>query len=1313
MKKRIFSLFLAVAMLIMLVPSVMAEETSVQEIRYEQYFGSYTPTSPNTVASGVLKLACVEENDEKVTKTEQIDITEIADDIVEISFKMLPVKLGGNKAKFYFQLLNGSNPALQLIAEAPSNSSKYDLYIGSTKILSNNTEGETEKLTHLESDSFDSSKFNEIKITMNRTSEKLFVYINGEDITPDGGYDITDFGSGCKFKDYGIKRIRMYYNSSASTPDQFMYIDDLVIKATKSISYTPSELCMDFNASMNYEGEKPKLVISNGTDNKYLGQKIKVSLKNEADDVTEVGEAAAIKVSGAGGNDTASFSFTEEVELSNGWYYVNVDRYIDGAKKGDSVSKKIYVATNAQLEALPDAFSNLENDADAENTVKNNLPCFLSEEEIAELLPEDDEVTAQANLAFITDYFKACDEELETITQVQTEFAKAKVFLKLKNAQSQTEVKSALNEGGYLNAYIENSVFIENENEFFTHFETKRTESALLSDEDINYALRYAIAMTSINAAEETEIEGVVAEFNDVFDLDLTKITSDNKAEIYPVLFNQGYTSLATLQSDWRVTVAAIAEPVQYAQLPPELRYEENFESYILSSNSTQPIELTDGALKISCTTAGKGNEKIALTDNDGKEIVVTDDIVEFNIKMLPVETNGIKAQFIIQLLNGNNELLAMYVNGKSTGKYSFVLKGGNTIQDVMAEHLETDVFDASKFNDIKIVMNRITEKMYLYVNGILVSERTATDAFKTNGIKQIKMQYYDSSTDPNQFMYVDDIRINAVPRASYLASELCMDFNASMNYDETPYKLVLDGTDSKYLAQSMKILMDSDEIGESAVIKAQNSDNALFSFEKDISSSSGWVEIASDRYIGGEKKGDSIIKKIYIASTQEVSALTTDFSNLENDADAQETVEENIKIFLSEDEINELFPKSGDVLTVQGQKNLEFVTSCFVERAKTTTYTKVCDVQKDFAKVKVYLNLKNASAQSEVRTVLEEGGYLSEYLENEVFKKNESAFFNHFEIKRAECAKNLVSDESINNALRYAIAMTSLNASQRSGVQGIVESYNDIFNLDLSKITSDNADEIYPALYNKGYTSLTALQSDWTGATGEIPEEEEDTTLPEEEEKDYSGGGGSGGGGSMKTDKIPTLAPEIEPPKDLVIKEGLKDIEAHWAQKEIKTLYDLKIVNGFEDGSFRPDSTLTRAEIAVMLTRILPEGEEKNVAQFSDVLPTHWYYSAVTKAASAGIVMGADGKFSPDDSITREQLSVMIFRAIGAENTNASLSFADGGEISDYAKEAVAYLCAQSIISGYEDKTFKPKNTATRAEAAKLLCALLDTLSE
>jgi uncharacterized protein YjdB len=173
----------------------------------------------------------------------------------------------------------------------------------------------------------------------------------------------------------------------------------------------------------------------------------------------------------------------------------------------------------------------------------------------------------------------------------------------------------------------------------------------------------------------------------------------------------------------------------------------------------------------------------------------------------------------------------------------------------------------------------------------------------------------------------------------------------------------------------------------------------------------------------------------------------------------------------------------------------------------------------------------------------------------------------------------------------------------------------------------------------------------------------------------------------------------------------NLKDISNHWAEKNIQEAVGKGIVNGYQDGTFRPNQSVTRAEFAVMLMNSLqPQGEGATLT-FADTGDIGgWAQKAVAQAVQAGIVQGyEDGSFRPNAQITRAEMAVMLAKAAGLKvEATAETGFDDESEVPVWSKGAVAALKQQKLIEGKSGNEFAPAGLTTRAEAVTVLLKML-----
>ncbi len=171
-----------------------------------------------------------------------------------------------------------------------------------------------------------------------------------------------------------------------------------------------------------------------------------------------------------------------------------------------------------------------------------------------------------------------------------------------------------------------------------------------------------------------------------------------------------------------------------------------------------------------------------------------------------------------------------------------------------------------------------------------------------------------------------------------------------------------------------------------------------------------------------------------------------------------------------------------------------------------------------------------------------------------------------------------------------------------------------------------------------------------------------------------------------------------------------LKDIDNHWAKEYIEYGVEKGYINGYEDGTFRPNGSVTRAEFSKMINSATKISATKNIT-FSDVESKSWFYNDIRKAVYAGYVGGyEDGTFRPNNLISRQEAAVILYRISVPTDKRANLNeFGDGDVIASWAKDAVSAVVAKGYISGDENKNFTPTQHLTRAQAAKLICEFVD----
>lgn len=178
-------------------------------------------------------------------------------------------------------------------------------------------------------------------------------------------------------------------------------------------------------------------------------------------------------------------------------------------------------------------------------------------------------------------------------------------------------------------------------------------------------------------------------------------------------------------------------------------------------------------------------------------------------------------------------------------------------------------------------------------------------------------------------------------------------------------------------------------------------------------------------------------------------------------------------------------------------------------------------------------------------------------------------------------------------------------------------------------------------------------------------------------------------------------------------------DIQGHKNQKEIEELAARMVINGKDENSFEPNSTMTRAEFASVITRGLGLSGI-NSAVFSDVTENDWFFETVNTAYSYGIVNGiSDTEFNPVGTITREEAAVMIARSAVLCGMNTEMNesairntlseFSDYTTVSDWAAGSMAFCCREGILSS-DVFEICPSEAITRSEVAYMLYNMLNS---
>ena len=204
-------------------------------------------------------------------------------------------------------------------------------------------------------------------------------------------------------------------------------------------------------------------------------------------------------------------------------------------------------------------------------------------------------------------------------------------------------------------------------------------------------------------------------------------------------------------------------------------------------------------------------------------------------------------------------------------------------------------------------------------------------------------------------------------------------------------------------------------------------------------------------------------------------------------------------------------------------------------------------------------------------------------------------------------------------------------------------------------------------------------------------------------------------GGGKVVSTPTPTATPTpdveepVEPEVPGVPEINFTDIDGHWAREIILKLAEMGIVSGYPDGTIRPDASITRAEMAVIVVHAagLKPAEKINLKFDDSAQIPEWAAGFIQTAVENNIIVGyEDNTFRAARELSREEMVVLILKAfdIAVEKGLEPPAFLDAEDIGSWSIDYIAKSVELSIVKGYPDNTFKPKKDVTRAEAFVVL---------
>lgn len=377
-------------------------------------------------------------------------------------------------------------------------------------------------------------------------------------------------------------------------------------------------------------------------------------------------------------------------------------------------------------------------------------------------------------------------------------------------------------------------------------------------------------------------------------------------------------------------------------------------------------------------------------------------------------------------------------------------------------------------------------------------------------------------------------------------------------------------------------------------------------------------------------------------------------------------------------------------------------------------------DFRKAFADAVAIGEYNDIQDTEDIKAWLE--AYASAYSlaeDDEATEVNEAELYPYIEkvMNEAAFASRIAKQEQrttireIRDALYESALLSIIETHHYSETKELIDRFPDLFPVNRTRfgqLSSTRQGEVYESVAGKAYENYAQVTSAFDQAVNAFL---------------GSSGGGNGGGNTSSSGSstgwgsegvsgvgVITVQPSANPEQ---AQESFRDLDnTAWAKDAILYLAEKEIVSGKEAGIFSPNDPVTRAEFTKMIVAAVNAPMVDAGAGFADVAESDWFYPYVNAAQQAGLVMGDENNcFNPNAQITRQDMAVILYRAYEVDASGTGADFADAGEISGYALEAVEYFYAEGVIAGMGDGRFAPKDTATRAQAAVMLYNVMTKL--
>ncbi len=606
-------------------------------------------------------------------------------------------------------------------------------------------------------------------------------------------------------------------------------------------------------------------------------------------------------------------------------------------------------------------------------------------------------------------------------------------------------------------------------------------------------------------------------------------------------------------------------------------------------------------------------------------------------------------------------------------------------------------------WHSVKFVIDTNEKLTEYYLTG--GTEPDVTKSFTTDDAFDF-MRIYASAGISNQLFYIDNFDMSYVKSETIDENEINLTYDAP-SFDLENGEITVNGNVTPYFAQNVyaDLYMESDLSNpiaqENVLVNEDGTFTVVISIPDGVR---GWARVVmSTDYITTEEAVRT--SRLFISSPDDEENMLRDFTAIPGEDNPETPEDETAGIITTLDGYLPMVLSEAEFAFYE--ENKEFFKEYFMAKAReNTSYSDLASIGTAFRSAQKVLEIINAENEA-VIDLLNDAEYIEKENLSEEMQAEYVRIWNEYET-------SVVCESDIEERIVKINAVASVNCAKRSKIHNILLTYKDVYSLTEDELNPEKKDPdiVCSALNDKNFNFPEEVKTAYLEALENTPEKEEGKK-PSGSGSGGGGGGGSFGGGNkgggskveadnkLVEENLPQVAPEEAVIPEEEVKVVFFDTENHWAKDYIKELVLMNVVAGYEDMNFRPDNAITRAEFITLVVRLL--GLSETHADYADVSENDWYSGAIGAASKAGLIMGDGENFYPTATITRQDAAVIMYRAMAlTEGDNEA--FSDTDSISEYAKAPVSKLAELGIINGYEDNSFRPLNSITRAETAKIL---------